>query len=75
MRFLRSQFVIWDKIGGGNYIMIAHGDGVYEKKEGFRTRKEAEDWVERRLRQSRLEHLEENVFAKPWLQPIRAALN
>ena len=44
MRELRSQFVIWDQIGGGNYIMIAHGDGVYEKKDGFRTRREAEEW-------------------------------
>jgi len=50
MRESRSQFVIWDQIGGGNYIMIAHGEGVYEKKEGFRSRREAEEWIERRLR-------------------------
>ncbi|MDB5650946.1 MAG: hypothetical protein JWL62_2466 [Hyphomicrobiales bacterium] len=72
MRELRSQFVVWDQIGGGNYIMIAHGDGVYEKKEGFRSRREAEDWIERRLRKSRLESLEEAVFAEPWLREAPA---
>jgi hypothetical protein len=68
MREVRSQFVIWDQIGGGNYIVIAHGNGVYEKQEGFRSRKEAEAWVERRLRKSRLEKLEEAVFSEPWLR-------
>ncbi len=68
MRELRSQFVIWDRIGGGAYILIAHGDGVYEKKEGFRTRKEADEWVERRLRKSRLQSLEDAVFSEPWLR-------
>jgi hypothetical protein len=67
MRELRSQFIIWDQVGGGSYIMISHGAGVYEKKEGFRDRKEAEDWLERRLRKNRLEKLEETVFAGPWL--------
>ncbi|MDB5596991.1 MAG: hypothetical protein JWM36_3952 [Hyphomicrobiales bacterium] len=73
MRELRSKFVVWDQIGGGNYIMIAHGDGVYEKKEGFRSRREAEDWIERRLRKSRLESLEDSVFAEPWLRESPAA--
>ena len=72
MRVLRSQFVVWDKIGGGAYIMIAHGNGVFEKKEGFRTRKDAEDWIERRMRQSRLEQFENSVFEKPWLPPPQA---
>lgn len=73
MRELRSKFVVWDQIGGGNYIMIAHGDGVYEKKEGFRSRREAEDWIDRRLRKSRLESLEDSVFAEPWLRESPAA--
>lgn len=73
MRELRSKFVIWDQIGGGNYIMIAHGDGVYEKREGFRSRKEAEDWIERRLRKSRLELLEESLFSQPWLTETTTA--
>ena len=68
MRELRSQVVIWDQIGGGNYIMIAHGDGVYEKKDGFRTRREAEEWIERRMRKSRLQSLEDAVFSEPWLR-------
>ena len=68
MRELRSQFVIWEQIGGGNYIMIAHGDGVYEKKEGLRTRKEAEEWIERRLRNSRLLTLGDAVFSEHWLR-------
>ncbi len=73
MRASRSQFVIWDQINGGNYIVIAHGDGVYEKKEGFRSRREAEDWIERRLRTSRLETLEASLFAEPWLREAPVA--
>ena len=48
--------------------MIAHGDGKYEKKEGFRSRKEAEEWIERRLRKSRIESLEDSLFSEPWLR-------
>jgi hypothetical protein len=48
--------------------MIAHGEGVYEKMEGFRNRREAEEWIERRLRKSRLQSLEDAVFSEPWLR-------
>jgi len=76
MREWRSQFVIWDQIGGGNYILIAHGNGVYEKREGFRNRREAEDWIERRLRRNRLASFEESLFSEPWLPPSpRASLH
>ncbi len=67
MRLTRSHFIIWDKAGGGNYVIISRGDGVFEKNEGFRSRQEAEEWVERCLRKARLEEMENALFAQPWL--------